>query len=132
MEFLSKTTYIVEEEKNGEKEDKTPENKNKKENENEKKRKNSKKKKKEIRYESSNLKIKLFKKKLLDYLKNLMKNKSKILENKNENENEDELIIFLNLDERNQEKYISNFENLTKKSRNYWILSEMAFYLQFS
>jgi len=62
MEFLSKTTYIVEEEKNGEKEDKTPENKNKKENENEKKRKNSKKKKKEIRYESSNLKIKLFKK----------------------------------------------------------------------
>jgi len=57
-----------------------------------------------------------------------MKNKSKILENKNE----DELIIFLNLDERNQEKYISNFENLTKKSRNYWILSEMAFYLQFS
>jgi len=64
MEFLSKTTYIVEEEKNGEKEDKTPENKNKKENENEKKRKNSKKKKKEIRYESSNLKIKLFKKKI--------------------------------------------------------------------
>jgi len=38
--------------------------KTKKENENEKKRKNSKKKKKEIRYESSNLKIKLFKKKI--------------------------------------------------------------------